>query len=193
MMTFNRRLLDTLFFLFSFKNPARGCWILSSIRQCTADEVTSIVFSNLDHRNLCLCCQVCKAWKALGMQEGIWKDLCIRLWSDKVHVPNEFLSMRTVGRARAAFIGSLLDSKRASITRLEFSSLRFYFRFKRAAGRYWTDQDPFWKGEYSISVRFDEIGPVPGNAEMKWDFGETSTHDLQLEYPTIISVLQRTW
>ena len=158
-------------------NSAGSCWILASISQFTADELTSIVFSSLDHRNVCLCCQVCKAWRTLGMQEDIWKVLCIRLWSDKVHVPNEFLSMLKHRRSRAAFKGSLLDSKRVSITLSEFSSFRFYFRFKKAAGNYWTDKDPFWRGECPICVSFNKEGPVPGNAEVKWDFSDAIGQD----------------
>ena len=124
-----------------------------STDQCTfkpvhaqgADEILPIIFMQLcSHRSLAVCAEVCKLWRKAANHDGVWQDLCIKLWADKAYVPSSFRSLLGTGRSKEAFIGSLHDSKRTSITEEELSSYRFYFRFKRVAGTYWTEKDPFW-------------------------------------------------
>jgi hypothetical protein len=153
----------------------RGSNIFNLLHAHRADEFITTIFIQLDdHRWLVTCSHVSKLWNALARQDIVWRGLCIRLWSDKVVVPSNFRSLHDSDRSREAFVGSLLDSKRTAITVEELSSHRFYFRFKRVAGSYWTEKDPFWTHNQPMRISFSADGSVTGfpwdALEMKWHF-----------------------
>ena len=140
-----------------------------------ADEIISAIFIQLNnHRGVLVCSEVCKLWRKIANQDSIWKDLFLRLWSDKVFVPNSVRSLLDTSRSKQAFIESLRDSKRSSITVEELTSINFYFRFKRVAGSYWTEKDPFWTTNEPLLIKFRSDGLVTGfpwdGSQMKWHF-----------------------
>jgi hypothetical protein len=140
-----------------------------------ADEILSTIFKHLgNHRFVMVCAEVCKPWRRIVNYDSIWKDLCVRLWTDKVVVPDSFRSLLNSGRSKEAYVGSLFDSKRVSITVEELSSCKFYFRFKRVAGSYWTEKDPFWTEDKPMSINFSTDGSVSGfpwdALQFKWHF-----------------------
>jgi hypothetical protein len=141
-------------------------------------EITFNVLTQLaDHKNLSLCCRVSKPWNRMSSLNCLWEDQCRKLWSKKVYVPEQYRTLLAQGKARNALKGSILDSKRTEITMEEFSEMPFFFRFKKAAGRYWTDMDPYWQNEEPICMRFSKNGPIDGLPEVQWKFvvseGET--------------------
>merc|ERR1711968_410031 len=46
------------------------------------------------------------------------------------------------------------DRKRTVLTTEELLGIKWHFRFKKAAGRFWVDQDPYWQGRGPVDVRF---------------------------------------
>jgi hypothetical protein len=140
-----------------------------------ADEIILIVFMHLgSHRRLLACAEVCKLWRIIANQDSIWKDLCIRLWADKAIVPDSFRALLDTGRSKDAYVGSLRDSTRTSITVEELTSYKFDFRFKQVAGRYWTEKDPFWIANKPMRISFStdcSVSGFPWDAlQMKWHF-----------------------
>ena len=153
----------------------QGAFIFKLLHAHSADEIISAIFMQLcSPRRLAICAGVCKLWRKIANQDNLWKDLCIRFWADKAAVPKCFRSLLCTGRSKEAFIESLRDSRRTSITAEELSSFKFYFRFKRVAGRYWTEKDPFWSMNEPLRISFSPDGLVTGfpwNAlQMRWHF-----------------------
>ena len=153
----------------------RGSRIFRLLHDNHEDEIiTSILIQLGDHKWIVVCSRVSKLWNSLARQNIVWRCLCIRLWADKVTVPPNFRSVHDAGQSREAFIGSLLDSKRTSITTEELTSHRFYFRFKRVAGSYWTEKDPFWTQNDPLRISFSDRGEVTGfpwdSLVMRWHF-----------------------
>ena len=141
------------------------------INKCCPDEIISKVLKYpADHRYLARCGQVCKRWNVIASQESIWREVCIRFWMKKTYVPKHCRLLFAKGQCRNALKSSLLDCKRTAITKEEFSSINFYFRFKKVAGSYWTSMDPFWQGRKPLQIRFSPDGPVVGFEEVKWNF-----------------------
>ena len=149
--------------------------IFNLLHDHRADEIMASIFIQLgDHRWIVACSNVSKWWNTLARVNVIWQGLCTRLWADKVAVHANYISLHGCGQSRKAFIGSLLDYKRISITTEELCSYRFYFRFKRVAGSYWTEKDPFWTHNDPLRISFSDQGCVTGfpwdTLEMKWHF-----------------------
>lgn len=134
-----------------------------------SEEVTFNVFTQIaDYKSLSLCCCVNKQWNRISSLNCVWEDQCRKLWSRKVYVPERYRILLAQGKAQEALKGSILDSRRAAITIEEFSGMPFFFRFKKAAGRYWTDMDPYWQNDEPICMRFNKSGPIDGLPEVQW-------------------------
>ncbi len=145
------------------------------VHQERSEEILLSSFLQIkDFKLVVRCSHVCKFWNAVARQNSLWRELCISLWSDKVFVPEKFKMLNKNGRSREAFIYSLMDSNRTSITSDELSSFQFYFRFKEVAGSYWTDQDPFWQKQEPLRITFSPDGRLVGFPwdvlEAKWRF-----------------------
>ena len=147
----------------------RGSSIFTLLHAARADELVTNILSHLDHpRSLVICSEVCKHWRVLIWQDVPWRKFCDGLWKDKAHIPREYRAMRESGRSREAFAQSLLDGKRLAITADELVDTVFYFRFKRSAGSYWTDKDPFWTANQPMRVSFGRDGSVSGFRGTLW-------------------------
>jgi hypothetical protein len=140
------------------------------MKSCPADCMLQVMVQISDYRAAINCCSVCKRWNWIARQNSVWNELCLRLWSDKVYVPEKYRMLLAHGKAREALIGSVLDSKRTNITWGEFLFQPFYFRFKKNAGSYFTDLDPFWQENEALRMTFSKDGPVIGRPDFKWTF-----------------------
>lgn len=115
-------------------------------------------FSFLDHQHLTRCSRVSREWKDISYTDSLWAELCDRVWSNKVHISQQFKEMKEKHKAREALKLSVIDSKRTHVTLEELTSLSWRFRFKQRAGPGWTDDDPYWNNEEPIRRRFLEDG-----------------------------------
>lgn len=105
-------------------------------------------------------------WARLIASEGLWLQLCHRLWAGK-HVSD---ACRAVAERspRLAVRRSLSEANVCTIDRAELCSLSWSFRFKRQAGKEWTANDPWWLGAPARTLRFDPDGTVRWSDE-SWD------------------------
>jgi hypothetical protein len=142
----------------------------STTLHCSADILFNVFTKVSDPATLAHCGSVCKNWSIVARHDSLWRELCIRTWWNKVHVPEKYRAQLCSGRARDALIGSIMDSRRTAITNEEISSVPFYFRFKKAAGTFWTERDPFWRRDKPLRIRFSKDGPVIGFPEVQWKF-----------------------
>ena len=153
----------------------KGPQFFSLIHENRNEDVLISTFSKLqNHKLLGLCSSVCKFWKSVAEIEELWGNLCKHLWSTKIYIPNEFVSLHTSRQSKEAFKNSLIDSKRIEIRIDELTSFTFNFRFKEIAGGYWIDQDPYWQRQDPIKVSFRADGKVTGFPwdvlDIKWRF-----------------------
>ena len=152
----------------------RGSKIFSLLHSARADELMSAILSDLgQHTLLVMCSKVCSSWNTLIKQDVVWQRYCDRLWEGKIYIPLRFSILYDAGRMRESFIQSLLDSTRTAITTDELDHLSFNFRFKRSAGSYWTDRDPFWIDNKPLCISFSRDGSVNG---FPWDILQIKWH-----------------
>ena len=168
------------------KDRARGSTIFSLLDSDNLRELITLVFMQLNNcRWIVICSKVCKKWKWAIDQNIIWRHLCEKLWADKVYVPLEYHSLHQSGRSKDAYIGSLLDSRRTTVSTDELTQMTFDFRFKRTAGSYWTEMDPFWISNKPLQIRFGHGNSVSGfpwdTLRMKWHFVDPRGHLCQSE------------
>ena len=114
-------------------------------------------------------------WDTLIRQDALWRKLCDGLWDLKSHVPQDSRIMYDSEQCRGAFtVSSSLQAD--SITTDELVNFTFSFRFKRTAGRYWTDKDPFWTENQPLCIKFLPNGSISGfpwdTPQMNWHFVE---------------------
>jgi hypothetical protein len=140
----------------------------------TNEILTSIFMHIEDYRFILVCSEVCRRWSVLTQENEIWRSLCLAMWSGKAYVPLGFQSLSESGQSKHAFRLSLLDSKRTCITVDEITTLSFDFRFKKTAGKYWTELDPYWTSNQPMRINFHRDGSVSGfpwnMLQMKWYF-----------------------
>ena len=139
--------------------------------QFFCQEILQNIFLQLnDHRQLAMSENVCKYWRKVASLDSIWQEYVGSLWRDKVYVPKYCEQLCASGNSKETLQYSISDSKRTTITRDEFSSFDFSFRFKLSAGPYWTSLDPFWHGHEAVRIRFSAEGSIVGYPEVTWSF-----------------------
>ena len=126
-----------------------------------------------EHKMLALCGSVSKQWNHVSRLNCLSEDQCRKLWSNKVYVPERYRILLAQGKAQEALKGSVLDSQRTAITMEEFWGIPFFFRFKKAAGRYLMDLDPFWQNNRPLCINFRKDGPIDGLPALKWTFPQS--------------------
>ena len=137
------------------------------------DEILQTIFIHLkNYRHLARSEQVCKHWRKVANTDSIWRDFVARVWRIKVYIPKYCQQLYEKRMSKKALEFSVLDSKRIEITREEFSSFDFSFRFKYAAGPYWTSLDPFWHGQEALRIQFGVEGAIVGYPQVKWTFSQ---------------------
>lgn len=81
----------------------------------------------LDLSNVAKCAKVCKDWADCARGDGLWWDLCRRMWKFRKCVP---LSIRELCPPIQAYKKTLEDSQRVVMTRQELSESSWNFRVK---------------------------------------------------------------
>jgi hypothetical protein len=161
-----------------------GIKIFELVHKHRSEEILLSTFLQFkDYLSIVRCSRVCKLWNAVARQNCIWREMCLSLWADKVYIPEHFRLLQKSGRSKEAFVNSLLDSQRIAITREELTAFLFFFRFKEAAGSYWTDQDPFWQKQDPLRITFNAEGQLIGFPwdvlQAKWRFVDKSGRSCQ--------------
>jgi hypothetical protein len=153
----------------------RGDRIFLLISSHHFEEIMLSIFSQVqDYRELALYEQTCQWWRKLARRECVWHAVRLRVWNDKSFVPIGSIHLSASGMSKKALALSVIDSRRIEITAEELSSFDFYFRFKGAAGPYWTRVDPYWNGDKVPCIRFGRDGRVVGFPEVEWEFCDGS-------------------
>eukprot|EP00039_Didymoeca_costata_P001057 m.49304 g.49304 ORF g.49304 m.49304 type:complete len:332 (+) comp10609_c0_seq2:377-1372(+) len=142
-------------------------------------DVLFLVFSFLDAKDLLIAAQVCQQWRDVASTQGIWDELCEKLWSDKVYVPEQIKKLRKT-KAKEAYLTSIKDSKRCIITNEELCSFEWNHRMKLTAGEMWMQTDPWWNRQPPRRNKFfmdntvasytEVDGEVKFNKVGKWRF-----------------------
>eukprot|EP00127_Corallochytrium_limacisporum_P003673 Clim_evm5s152 gene=Clim_evmTU5s152 len=124
-------------------------------------DLLLLIFEHLDDgKDLLQAGHVCRLWRNSAESQHLWSNLCKKLWSDKVYVPEKFKKMKVEGRAKEAYFGSIKDSKRDWIRTDELCDFTWNFRFKKQAGTDWTDHDPWWNGRQATQLKFLRTGVI---------------------------------
>jgi len=90
----------------------------------------------------------------------LWDLLCLRLWSDKIYVPDSVRILHQNGQSKLAYQCSLKDSKRQYISKEELCSFEWNFRFKASAGEHWTHDDSWWNKQGATILKFNLDGTM---------------------------------
>jgi len=97
---------------------------------------------------------VSKDWNELLGRNCLWKPRLERLWEGKICIPEESRKLEEKRQYRLAFKTSTIDAQRTSISEEELTQLGWNFRFKRAAGFHWIQDDPYWQTGEAVKVKF---------------------------------------
>lgn len=114
----------------------------------------------LDRQQLASVGLVSREWLRISRENQLWETLCRETWRDKAHVRLVDLSDLVAGRARLALQQSIQASTQLRIDAAELCRRNWSFRFKRAAGRAWTAEDPWWDGRAARTLQFLSDGTV---------------------------------
>uniref|UniRef100_A0A7S0LL87 F-box domain-containing protein n=1 Tax=Coccolithus braarudii TaxID=221442 RepID=A0A7S0LL87_9EUKA len=123
-------------------------------------DVLASVLALLDRAGLVCASRVCKEWQAAGSSDSLWRALVEEEWANKSFVPSTCRHICAEGDARAALRLSLEAGRATTIDAATLSAQQWWFRFKGAAGRAWTRQDPWWTGVEASRVCFMPDGRV---------------------------------
>ncbi|KAL4860224.1 hypothetical protein ACK3TF_000411 [Chlorella vulgaris] len=159
------------------------------------------VFKFLTPQTLAVASLVSSGWRAAADADTLWVANCTSAWQHKVYIP-------AAGRLDLTFkqryVEAELDAARTELQAKELCAFRWGFRFKEAAGAFWTAQDPFWsEGDRSSrslmqrlflangSVCAPPDDPIFGDHERQWRFtkskGGKPGHFIQINHwPSLI-------
>uniref|UniRef100_A0A7N0TT16 F-box domain-containing protein n=1 Tax=Kalanchoe fedtschenkoi TaxID=63787 RepID=A0A7N0TT16_KALFE len=107
-------------------------------------DIMMMILSHLDARSVALSLLVSRAWHGVASSDRLWTSKCEELWHGKAHIPR-MSQMRGLSKL-AAYSISVMDGKRARITRDDLCDHAWYFHFNKAVPEYWLNLDPSWKG-----------------------------------------------
>ena len=125
----------------------------------TGDLLVSIL-ALLDRTGLACATCVCKEWWSAASSDSLWRALADQEWMNKRFVPSSCRRVCAEGNPRAALRLSLEAARAVTIDATTLCAQQWWFRFKSAAGRAWTRQDPWWTGVEASQVRFMADGRV---------------------------------
>ena len=127
-----------------------GCtWMLS-------DDVHLSILVHLSASDLAAAARVSRTWATTIAMNSLWVEVCHRTWVGR-HV-SDACRRQHVLDARAALRRSLAEARSCHIDKAMLCGLTWSFRFKRVAGREWTDTDPYWLGLPARTVCFESDG-----------------------------------
>ena len=102
---------------------------------------------------------VCTRLRAVGVAaEPVWRDLCERLWAEKVFVPARAQQLLSRRCGRDAFYYAMRDRTRTRIEPEELTGGLWWTRVKLAAGERLVAKDPWHRGEPCRCIRHNADG-----------------------------------
>ncbi|XP_072983631.1 uncharacterized protein [Typha latifolia] len=97
-----------------------------------------------DARSVARSVVLSRGWHEVATSDSLWGPKCEELWMGKAHIPRV---SKIRGAARlAVYSMSIMDGKRARITKEDLCDHMWEYRFKKTAPEYWRNLDPSWKG-----------------------------------------------
>jgi F-box-like len=163
------------------------------------DDILVRIFRLLPARQLFKCNLVSSHWHRAANLPEIWEEICQTRWEGKVYIP---AAGQTNLTWKQKYLKAESDRQHsaASITFTELTTFDWRFRFKRQAGTWFQETDPYWvhgKDESKMMRRrFIADGSVfrapegdpfhddDNEEEMKWKF--TRSGEVQVEhYPPL--------
>eukprot|EP00253_Pinus_taeda_P016975 PITA_16975 len=139
-------------------------------------DVFALVLSLLDVESLARSVSVSSKWKSVAESDILWAKHCRELWKDKVTV--RATSLHQIEPRITAYCLSLEEGCRIRITADDLCSYTWNFWYKREAGNYWVNCDPYWRGLHPMRRYFHRDGyvsadpddPLWGGHECRWNF-----------------------
>jgi hypothetical protein len=168
------------------------------------DDILVRIFRLLNPRQLLKCNLVSLNWHRAATLPELWEEICQERWNGKVYTPAAGQTNLT-WKQKYLKAESDRHSSANSITFTELTSFDWKFRFKRTAGSWFQEKDPYWvhgKDESKMMRRkfvadgsifqapegdpFHDVDRVSSDdgENMKWRF--TRSGDVQVEsYPPL--------
>jgi hypothetical protein len=84
---------------------------------------------------------VSKAYHTVATEASLWRPRCEHAWGGKVYVP---AAARGDLTWKQRYLMADADRKRTVISAEELCAFTWRFRFKRTAGAFWMQIDPYW-------------------------------------------------
>jgi len=158
------------------------------------EDVFAVVLSLLDVASLARSVAVSSKWKSVAESDIFWEKHCRELWKDKFTVRTR--SLHQIKPSIRAYCLSVEESRRIRITVDDLCSYSWNFWYKREAGNYWVNYDPYWRGLHPMRRYFHRDGyvsadpddPLWGGHECQWNF--TEMHE---EMPLMVCVRINQW
>lgn len=133
------------------------------------DDIGFYVLGKLEPRHLLKATLVSRQWYALSAPNSpLWQQACEKLWSKPSKVYNPAGSEHCRLSWKERYLYSDADRKRIKMNFSELTSFEWKFRFKRTAGVWWTEVDPYWvhgqdesmmmRRRFSMDGTFQAIG-----------------------------------
>ena len=162
-------------------------------------DLGSYVFGKLEPRHLLKVTLVSRRWRALSAPDSpLWEKACMKLWSNPSKVYNPAAGDKSLSW-KSRYLRSDAERKRKKLTFSELTTFEWKFRFKRTAGSWWMEVDPYWingkdeskmmKRRFAMDGTFQAIGdtdPLMSPEEvMSWRFvGDNGAVQVE-DYPPL--------
>jgi len=169
------------------------------------DDIIFHIFRLVPPRQLLKCNLVSSHWHRAANLPDLWEEICHDRWKGKVYVPAASQSNLT-WKQKYLKAESDRQHSAATITATELTSFEWKFRFKRTAGTWFQETDPYWihgkdeskmmrrrfiaNGSIFRAPKGDPFHNENEDEEMKWKF--TSAGEVQVEQYPILRVRRTT-
>jgi hypothetical protein len=149
--------------------------------ECLGNDLALHILRHIEPRYLLNAALVCKRWHALATSDAVWQPVCEILWEGKSYVPAKGLDLPTW---KERYLRSDYERKRKKISFTELTTFEWRFRFKRTAGAWWAQIDPYWvhnkdesrmmRRRFAVDGTFQAIGQndplMDPHMAMSWRF-----------------------
>ena len=144
------------------QTPANRHHVMNQPAQDAVLESSDLLLEALRHLTPHQLNQASLVSKAWGHRVSIrWSGLFREVWADKVcPVPAATSAYLSAGKVKLAVWSSLKLSQLCTLGTEEMTDGAWSFRFKKAAGKYWTQDDPYWRGGAAHTVKFNADSTV---------------------------------
>eukprot|EP00505_MAST-04D_sp_SCG-Rhode-Island_P002423 Stramenopile-MAST_4_protein_2423 len=145
-------------------------------------------FKFLQTQELFVVSMVSREWNSAMRHDSTWSVRFQQLLSAMAYRSKRIGTFSTMSSYRF----HLLDRKRTVLTNEELCEINWSFRFKKAAGRFWMDQDPYWQERGPMSVIFSPDGttksshdgaPTREGMSINWCWGTSADGTPASGYP----------